>query len=229
MTDAHADGSDLLCCVDCYARSLLQCELPLNDQRALTKHLLVHARAFDEEEVRTAKSTPVKPAKHTPNAKGKRTQSPLGDGGSAAKAKRRSGGLGASGAAAADGTPRPKKPQVIRRGGVSDASQSDSDAEGAAAFIARAAASSSAPPKKRKGKNAVASEPEDLSEEERRQSKLRHEQKRLNMARLAAGEEANLEEKHDEPGEEDVRCCLCHSADSDETNPIVMCDGPCGQ
>jgi len=226
---------------------VVQCDLPpFDSQRALNKHAALHQRAFDEEEVRTGKGAPAPTPKvkhthsHRKGAGGgpARDTSPVhtlldlfkhsADGAVPSRIKGRKSGAAAA-AAAAGGNPRPRKKQVIRRGHSSESSDSEARSENefipdeSASFIPLA---HPPPTKKRRKKTAPVEEEEDLSEEERRQSRLRHEQKKLNIARAAAGEdvaEAPVE------GEEDVRCCLCHTADSDETNPIVMCDGPCGQ
>jgi hypothetical protein len=134
----------------------------------------------------------------------------------------------------------PKKKQFVRRGDGSAEDEmsaellfhsSDSEERSENEWLeepsvsAISMADSSNKPKKKKKKNNVEEEELSLSEEERRQTALRREQKRINIANAMAGIES-VESKQQE--EEDVHCCLCHSADSDEFNPIVMCDGPCG-
>lgn len=140
---------------------------PFDSQRALTKHLTMHQRAFDEEEVRNGK-----------------------------------------GAA--------KRKYIKKRSGHNSSSSSHRDRSKGDI--------GSGETKKKKKRNVEVDDEGTISEEERRQSALRQEQKKLNAAAAASG----IQLKPDSDEEEDVRCCLCHSAESDEFNPIVMCDGPCG-
>ena len=207
-------------------------------------------------EMRTgfAKATPVSKHKATPKPKATAARTDNSSvhtlldlfksstgGAISAKGKKGRKSAGGAAAAAAAGLPHTRKKQVIRRGVSSDDSDSECrseneyiDARSAAAASGISMSAMPAPKKGAKKNNAIViEEEEDLSEEERRQSALRREQKKLNMARAAAGEDGpELAEGKKQEGaesEEDVRCCLCHSADSDESNPIVMCDGPCGQ
>lgn len=169
---------------------------PFDSQRAFTKHMQQHQRAFDEEELR-GKGAFTQKLKSTPTKSKQHSQS---------HSRQNSDGFTSASKRTSEMKGKKKK-------------DDESGSEGELPMI------SSAKKKSKVQKQQVIIDDEgSISEEERHQAAIRREQKRLNIAAAASNQEESKE-----PEEEEVKCCLCHAADSDETNQIVMCDGPCGQ